>query len=84
MLQGEHSAKLLTLIKLPFVIKIFILSIFEWPFYTGFTVNVFNYALLFGGLMLEEPFNGSVLNYRGKYSGLFLNSGLHGRSASKY
>ena len=25
-------------IKLPFVIKIFILSIFEWPFYTGFTV----------------------------------------------
>ena len=25
-------------IKLPFVIKIFVLSIFEWPFYTGFTV----------------------------------------------
>ena len=22
----------------PFVVKIFILSIFEWPFYTGFTV----------------------------------------------
>ena len=34
MLQGEHSAILLTFIKLPFVIKIFILSIFEWPFYT--------------------------------------------------
>ena len=29
---------LLTFIKLPFVIKIFVLSIFEWPFYTGFTV----------------------------------------------
>ena len=28
----------LTYIKLPFVIKIFVLSIFEWPFYTGFTV----------------------------------------------
>ena len=28
----------LTFIKLPFVIKIFVLSIFEWPFYTGFTV----------------------------------------------
>ena len=28
-----------TLIKLLFVIKIFILSIFEWPFYTGFTVQ---------------------------------------------
>ena len=35
----EHSAILLTFIKLPFVIKIFVLSIFEWPFYTGFTVH---------------------------------------------
>ena len=39
MLKGEHSAILLTFIKLPFVIKIFVLSIFEWPFYTGFTVH---------------------------------------------
>ena len=38
MLQGEHSAILSTFIKVPFVIKIFILSTFEWPFYTGFTV----------------------------------------------
>ena len=38
MLQGEHFAILSTFIKLPFVIKIFVLSIFEWPFYTGFTV----------------------------------------------
>ena len=38
MLQGEHSAILLTFIKIPFVIKIFDLSIFEWPLYTGFTV----------------------------------------------
>ena len=30
----EHSAVLSTFIKLPFVIKIFVLSIFEWPFYT--------------------------------------------------
>ena len=29
MLQGEHSAILMTFIKLPFVIEIFILSIFE-------------------------------------------------------
>ena len=29
----------LTFIKLPFVIKIFVLSIFEWPFYIGFTVD---------------------------------------------
>ena len=38
MLQGEHSAILSAFIKLPFVIKIFVLSIFEWPFKTGFTV----------------------------------------------
>ena len=25
--------------KLPFVVKIFVLSILEWPFYTGFTVH---------------------------------------------
>ena len=37
-LQVEHSAILSTFIKLPFVIKIFILTIFEWPFCTGFTV----------------------------------------------
>ena len=41
MLQREQSAILLTFIKLPFDIKIFVLSIFELPFYTGFTV-VFN------------------------------------------
>ena len=38
MLQGEHSAIHLTFTKLPFVIKIFVLSIFEWPFDTGFSV----------------------------------------------
>ena len=36
----QHSATLLTFIKLPLVIKIFDLSIFEWPFYTGFTVVI--------------------------------------------
>ena len=38
MLQGEHSAILSTFIKLPFVIQIIVLAIFEWQFYTGFTV----------------------------------------------
>ena len=33
------SAILLTFIKLQFIIKIFVLSIFKWPFYTGFTVS---------------------------------------------
>ena len=39
MLQGEHFAIFLTIIKLPFVIKIFVLSIFEWQFHIGFTVQ---------------------------------------------
>ena len=38
MLQRELSAILSTFIKRPVVIKTFVLSIFEWPFYTGFTV----------------------------------------------
>ena len=38
MLQGEHSALLSTLIKLPFSIKTFVLSIFKWQLKTGFTV----------------------------------------------
>ena len=33
-----ESAILSTFIKLPFVIKIFVLSIFEWPLKKGFTV----------------------------------------------
>ena len=37
MLPGEHSAILSTIIKLPIVIKIYVLSIFESPFYKGFT-----------------------------------------------
>ena len=34
----EHSAILLSFIKLPFVIKTFVLSVFEWPHKTGSTV----------------------------------------------
>ena len=42
---GEHSAILSTFIKLPFVIKIFVLSIFEWPFNTGFIVMTVNHLI---------------------------------------
>ena len=38
MLQREHSAILSTFVKLPFVIKFFVLSIFERRLYAGFTV----------------------------------------------
>ena len=37
--EGEHSGILLTFIKLPFSIKNFVLSIFEWLLKTGFTVE---------------------------------------------
>ena len=37
MFQREHSAILMTFIKLPFVIKIFVLSIFEWLLKTDLT-----------------------------------------------
>ena len=41
MLSLEHSVILLTFIKLPFVIEIFVLTLtfFEWPFFTCFTVS---------------------------------------------
>ena len=45
MLHGEHSAILSTFIKLPFVIKIFVLSIFEWPFYTDLLYHQSPYCL---------------------------------------
>ena len=51
--EGEHSALLLTFIKLPFDIKTFVLSIFEWPLETGFTVLLFVLFLL----MLYIPVN---------------------------
>ena len=36
---GQKYCRILsTFIKLPFVIKIFVLSIFEWLFYTAFTI----------------------------------------------
>ena len=38
MLLMEHSAVLLTCIKLPHGLKTCVLSIFEWPLKTGFTV----------------------------------------------
>ena len=49
MLPLEHSAILSTFNKQPFVIKTFVLSIFEWPFYTDFTV----YFVLFSALGLQ-------------------------------
>ena len=45
----KHSAILSTFIKLTFFIKIFVLSIFEWPFYIGFTVWIC--IIIYGSVM---------------------------------
>ena len=45
MLQEEHSAILSTFIKLALAIMIFVLSIFEWLFYTGYTVLFYDYGV---------------------------------------
>ena len=63
----KHSTILSTFIKLPFVIKIFVLSIFEWPFYTGFTV----YRTSAKSYMKPEAVESretSGLNYRKSHS----------------
>ena len=67
MLPLEHSAILSTFIKLPFVIKTFVGSIFECPFYTGFTVALkaveklyqdqWQLAVTLFGVMLNLFFN---------------------------
>ena len=56
MLQGEHSAILSTFIKVPFVIKVFVLSIFEWPLKTGFAYmyNTKTNGFLLRNAMLES------------------------------
>ena len=43
--KGEHSAVLLTCIKIPHGFKTFVLSIFEWPLKTGFTVDSISQCL---------------------------------------
>ena len=55
MLQEEHSAMLSTFFKLPFVIKIFVSSIFEWPFYTGFMQILLSYINFYLGNELVKP-----------------------------
>ena len=48
----EHSAILSTFIKLPFVIQIFVLSIFEWPFYTGFCIIFLTFLATFNMIVV--------------------------------
>ena len=54
----EHSAALLTCIKIPYGFQAFVLSIFEWPRKTGFTVlgSLANIADL-------DPVTGPIQNH---------------------
>ena len=58
MLQGEHSAIRSTFINLPFVIEIFVLSIFEWPFYIGTSQGGGGGTLIFSHIRRLGPFLG--------------------------
>ena len=69
----EHSAILSTFIKLPFVFKTFVLSIFEQPLKTGFTVCDSN--ILFSDLAVGAPYGGedgrgAVYIYHGSMRGI--------------
>ena len=74
MLLGELSAILSTFIKLPFVIKIFVLSFLEWLLKTGFTVLTTYMYFLFCGILrlavrwiflLKWDFFTTFHNYKG-------------------
>ena len=58
MLQGENSAILSTFLKIPFVIKIFVLSFLSGHFYTGLTVQLISY--LCGYVLLDNHSLGAV------------------------
>ena len=61
----EHSTILSTFIKLPFVIKIFVLSVFEWPIKTDFYSEVFVGKAVLGCLVIAykiNPYKPNVLS----------------------
>ena len=75
MLQGEHSAIHLTFIKLPFVIKVFVLFIFRLPLKTGFSVIV-NFVSKLTSLLVSGQFRGdhqTHLSFSGQASTKHLN-----------
>ena len=72
MLQGEHSAILWTFIKLPFVVKIFVLSTFEWPLKTGFTVYFFVFYETIVERLVMPPMSTNAFNERASGETLIL------------
>ena len=66
----EHSAILSTFIKLPFVFKTIVLSVFEWALKTGFTVfkleHELGWSLTYG--MVCSNFDFKHVQHKPKYS----------------
>ena len=69
MIQWEHSAIHLTFIKLPFVIKIFVLSILEWPLKAGFTVYSYHPQAMVQKEQLAEELNNMKQRFDGHVQG---------------
>ena len=57
--RGAFCITFFTFIKLPFVFKTFLLSIFEWPLKTGFTVLIY-----FGEIFFDEEQRAQFLPYK--------------------
>ena len=56
-----HSSILSTFIKLPFVIKVFVLSILGWPFYICFTVvSLMDKFIIYSNKKDASDFYGTV------------------------
>ena len=75
MLQGEHSAILLTFIKLPFVMKTFVLTVFEWQLKTGFTVH--NMVLTFVVCRCLKHYYYSCIHAKGVFSYVTVQAGFY-------
>ena len=64
----EHSTTLSTCIQLPPVFKTFVLSIFEWPLKTGFTVYTLLYLKVCHWVCrLQEFLNKLILGLKKKH-----------------
>ena len=78
----EHSAILLTFIKLPFVFNTFVLTIFEWLLKIGFTVHVisgFESSQIFNLHFFASGIFGYLLN--GKTTCIFDNFSFMNRNS---
>ena len=76
-LQGENSAILSTFIKVPFVINILVLSIFEWPLETSFTVHEISTEISCAGPFFasHDPIS------KGPFASICLDTIFYGESA---